>query len=211
MRNLNKLAIPTILDLNATVWTAEFIAEPTNRTKKYRYRNPEIKQQLKVETGFKCIYCESKIGHNTPGDVEHKIATTASHLLHFEWSNLTIACTECNRRKNDYDDPNMPFLDPYNDDVEDLVKHLGPIVSWKTGEARAEVSIRQLELDSKARMEVILRKIEHIAKVNDLLERIASKTGFHRKLLERNLMQMTEKDAEYSAMTMRIVNQALNT
>ena len=93
---------------------------------------PEL--TLKEETGFKCVYCESKIGHNTPGDIEHKIPSSKDEDQHFAWNNLTIACTECNRRKNDYYVIGNEFLDPYSDDVENVLEHHGPLVYWKNSE-----------------------------------------------------------------------------
>jgi 5-methylcytosine-specific restriction endonuclease McrA len=116
MRNLKKVPTPKILEDNVAAWLAEYLADKANPTKRYRYRNDDIKGALRDETGFKCIYCESKIGHNTPGDVEHKIPSSKVPEEHFTWTNLTIACTECNRRKNDYYETDEGFLDPYNED-----------------------------------------------------------------------------------------------
>ena len=61
MRNLVKLPIPPVLAARGKEWTVEFLADPNNQTKRYRYRHPEIKQTLLNETGDKCIYCESKV------------------------------------------------------------------------------------------------------------------------------------------------------
>src|SRR4051794_22793171 len=124
MRRVSKLPAPAILAENAATWLAEFCEDPNSGARRYRYRAPEIKAVLREETASKCVYCESKIGHNCPGDVEHKVPSSRCRDLHFEWSNLTIACTECNRRKNAYYDPILPFLDPYEDPVEDLLLHL---------------------------------------------------------------------------------------
>src|SRR5687767_14822167 len=101
MRKVSKHAEPDVLQTNHQEWTDAYLADPGNATKKYRYRHPEIKSALKEETADKCVYCESKIGHNTPGDVEHMTPSSVQPQHHFAWSNLTIACTECNRRKND--------------------------------------------------------------------------------------------------------------
>ena len=134
MRKLEKLPCPKILSDNFDVWTEEFLADTTSSTKKYRYRNPAIKEVLKNETGWKCVYCESKIGHNTPGDVEHKIPSSKAEGLHFDWDNLTVACGECNRRKNDHYEVGQEFLDPYIDDVEHEIEHYGPVVGWRNGD-----------------------------------------------------------------------------
>src|SRR5262245_28698431 len=119
MRRVTKTAEPDILRLNFQEWTAAYLADRRNETKKYRYRHSDIKECLRAETADKCVYCESKVGHNTPGDVEHIMPSRVDGQMHFVWSNLTLACTECNRRKNAYFDAEKPFLNPYSDDVED--------------------------------------------------------------------------------------------
>jgi 5-methylcytosine-specific restriction endonuclease McrA len=200
LRKLSKKQIPQILQDNAEDWTAEFKADPTNKTKKFRYRHKDIKNCLKEETENKCIYCESKIGHNTPGDVEHKIPTDINKDMHFDWENLTIACGECNRRKLAYYSVTAPFLDPYNDKVEQRLKHLGPIVSWSPGDASAEISVRTLALHDYSRKELINRKIEHIDILNNTIARMKVETGILKKLMELSVEKMKEKDAEYSAM-----------
>jgi len=204
MRKLNKGEIPAVLAENVEWWTEEFVADPENHTKRYRYRHPEIKAALLKETAGKCVYCESKVGHNTPGDTEHKIPSSEDNTLHFSWTNLTIACSECNRRKNDYFRPSMPFLDPYVDDVESVLVHLGPIVGWKPGYQRAEITIRTLELHSGARRELISRKIERLEELSELLERLASSScdELMGLLLTKRLEEMKSPDAEYSGMVM---------
>jgi hypothetical protein len=162
---------------------------------------------LKDDTGFKCVDCESKIGHNTPGDIEHKIPSSKNIDLHFSWGNLTIACTECNRRKNDYYQEGAEFLDPYVDDVDQLVEHHGPIVYWQAGSTRAEISIRFLELNSENRLPLILRKMEKIEEVSNLFERYQSEQNETLKvLLRKKLIEMTETPSEYSGMVNEVLS-----
>lgn len=204
MRRLTKLPEPNVLSENKTAWLDEYLREPDNNYKKTRYRNNEIKKILKKETGFKCVYCESKIGHNTPGDVEHKIPSSKNQLLHFSWNNLTIACGECNRRKNDYYEVGSEFLDPYTEDVEELVLHHGPVVSSKLGNVRAEITVRKLEF--LQREQLIFMKIEKIRYINNLLERIKREADpILKALLSAELEESTKHTAEYSAMILSII------
>lgn len=207
MRAINKKPKPQVLVDNEDSWLTEFKADPSNSTKKYRYRDRQIKEALKEETGHKCVYCESKICHNTPGDIEHKIPSSKNIDLHFTWGNLTIACTECNRRKNDYYEESAEFLDPYSDDVEQLVEHHGPIVYWKAGSTRAEITIRTLELNSESRMPLILNKMEKLEEVSNLFERYESEPNETLKsLLKRKLIEMTETNSEYSGMILEALS-----
>lgn len=206
MRNIEKLATPEVLLSNHAEWTAAYIADKTSTTKKYRYRHTEIKTTLKEETGWKCVYCESKIGHNTPGDIEHKIPSSKAEHLHFAWENLTVACAECNRRKNGYYEEGEEFLDPYNEDVEQAIQHYGPVLGWKNGHERAEITVKTLELDTVARFPLISRKIEKIEELNNVIERYVKEESIALKtLMKQKIKRMIDKKAEYSGMLMSII------
>jgi uncharacterized protein (TIGR02646 family) len=206
MRRLTKLETPAILAERAEQWTAAFLAAPNSEAHRFRYRHADIKARLIEETGGKCVYCESKIGHNTPGDVEHKRPSSAEPSLHFSWVNLTLACSECNRRKGDYDDGALPFLDPYADDVEDMVVHEGPIVLWQLGNARAETSVRLLELHNQRRAQLIFRKIEKIDEISSLCSRVLENAGSAlAEMLKLELEQRKSPAAEYSGMVCAVL------
>lgn len=205
MRKIEKIAAPQLLAENAQQWTADYIADPESSTKKFRYRNKEIKDRLREETENKCVYCESKVGHNTPGDVEHKVPTSESPDLHFSWANLTIACTECNRRKGGYFDLDCPFLDPYTDEVEDRLIHHGPIVGWAIGDGPAENTVRVLQLHDNSRTYLIARKVEKIVELNEVLERRNAATDpVLQSLLDVRLLEMQDRSSEFSAMVQTI-------
>jgi uncharacterized protein (TIGR02646 family) len=201
MRNLNKLEEPNVLFENKDIWLKEYLDDIGNTYRKYKYRDSDIKEQLKKETGFKCVYCESKIGHNTPGDTEHIVPSSKQRELHFTWENLTIACAECNRRKNNYYEEGDEFLNPYLDDVESLLEHHGPYVSWVTNNVRAEITVKTLELNSETRVMLFIRKSSVLDDFTNLVERYATEEnqilkGLHRKNIEEKM----QKSSEYSAM-----------
>jgi len=206
MRTIKKFTIPAILQDKGSQWLKEYLDDPNNLTKKTRYRHPEIKQALIKETGSKCVYCESKIGHNTPGDVEHKTPSSKVPTLHYSWENMTIACSECNRRKNDYYSHADGFVDPYVDLVEEMFEHHGPIVLSKTGCKRAEIAVRQLELSSSARFHLVSKKIEKIEQVCHVLERIKHEgNAILKDLLIISLKEMANSTTEFSAMVLTVL------
>jgi hypothetical protein len=126
--------------------------------------------------------------------------------LHFSWENLTIACTECNRRKNDYYEVEAGFLDPYVDPVEQFVEHHGPLVYWVPGNMRAEISISTLELNSRKRSQLIFDKIEKMQQVQHLYERYISTANPGLKgILKEQLEYMADKTSEYSGMVLEIL------
>lgn len=201
MRSLQKLPKPAVLAANEAIWLAEYLADSHNSTKRNRYRDKEIKSTLREETANKCVYCESKLGHNTPGDVEHKIPTSKAPNRHFDWLNLTLACNECNRRKSNYFNEAEGFLDPYVDAVEEYLDHVGPVVTWKAGAARGEIFVSTLELCSEHRFALVARKIERLNQLAHLLERYNSEERVVMKgLLQRQIRQMADRTSEYSAM-----------
>lgn len=71
------------------------------------YRDPEVKEALVLLFEGKCAYCESRIVHITPGDIEHfrpksEIQEAAQprpgyYWLASCWDNLLLSCTHCNR------------------------------------------------------------------------------------------------------------------
>lgn len=207
MRRIAKSPQPEVLQTNAAAWLASFLEDTSNSYRKYRYRHADIKAALIRETHSKCAYCESKVGQNTPGDVEHKVPSSVDRSKHFEWDNLTIACTECNRRKNDYFDQIRPFLDPYNDDVEGRLIHKGPVVCWSPGDAAAEITVKILNLNDSQRPELILRKVEKISEIVEVKQRAQVETDQSLKLvLEAQLRKFLSRSSEYSAMVMAVLD-----
>jgi hypothetical protein len=133
--------------------------------------------------------------------VEHKIPSSKNETLHFEWTNLTMACTECNRRKNDYYKKGAEFLDPYVDDVEACLVHLGPLVYHRAGELRAEITVKILALDRLERASLIQRKCDALEKARALLELVDNATSEILRALRRDeLEKMRSADGEYSVM-----------
>jgi len=204
MRRIPKLLPPDVLVANADAWTDAILGESPSEADRLRYRHPDIKQRLLEETSWKCSYCESKIGHNCPGDIEHKIPKAPHPETTFAWENLTIACSECNRRKGQYNNPRSRLLDPNVDDVEARLVHAGPLVFAVTGDSSSEVTVRLLELSKPSkRQELIARKAEKLEAVQNLLERIAGTPPAPLKeLLIDEVRSMMEASAEYSAMVM---------
>lgn len=201
MRCLEKGVVPPVLADNHDRWLADFLADTRVERLRTRYRDPVIKEALRKETGWKCVYCESKIGHNTPGDVEHKVPTSKEPKQHFAWGNLTVACSECNRRKLDYYEKGTEFLDPYCDPVEEWLLHLGPMVYWVPGNSRAEVTVRTLMLDSANRVQLFQRKVDVLEKARAIAELISSHAADALVALRMDeLARMQDRTAEYSAM-----------
>lgn len=201
MRYLTKHPKPQILSQNEETWTAALLNDPSNDNIKKRYKHQEVKAVLREETSWKCVYCESYIGHNTPGDVEHKAPVSKFPEKCFDWENLTVACQECNSRKNNYYDSVHGFLDPYVDNVEEVLVHQGPFVSPIPGNKKAEKAVLALKLSDRTRYQLILRKMDKLQEVRETVERVNAETDATlRSLLDLKVVEMADTSSEYSAM-----------
>lgn len=84
--------------------------ERTLEIDKNIYGHKDVKQALREAQHDKCAFCESKITHVSPGDVEHyrpkkgykqkpkdRIGRPGYYWLAYDWENLLLACESCNR------------------------------------------------------------------------------------------------------------------
>jgi uncharacterized protein (TIGR02646 family) len=74
------------------------------------YGHPEVKDSLVEIQDGKCCFCESKIRHISPGDVEHfrpkagwvqdseSMNRPGYYWLAYDWDNLLLSCQVCNQR-----------------------------------------------------------------------------------------------------------------
>jgi uncharacterized protein (TIGR02646 family) len=207
MRNISKLSPPQVLIDSKEEWDTK-VQEARSEYNINRYRNADIKTTLLNETNNKCVYCESKIGHNCPGDIEHKIPKSRRLDLIFEWSNMTIACNECNRRKGEYYETSCMFLDPNSDDVENSLQHIGPIVFSQPGMKRSEITVKLLELNSFVRKALIARKIERLQFIKNLVERIVNENDTTvKQFLLDDLYEYCDSSSEFSAMVKTYISE----
>lgn len=86
------------------------------------YGHPSVKTALRQAQHDKCCFCEAKIMHVSPGDIEHfrpkrafcqqsggRILKPGYFWLAYDWNNLLLSCEQCNRRhKRNF----FPLLNP---------------------------------------------------------------------------------------------------
>lgn len=205
MRKIRKLKKPQVLVINAAKWTQEYCAclatgQEPNKEIATRYNEPTIKTTLEKETYGKCAYCESKIKHITYGDIEHILPKNknARPDLYVEWSNLTLACEQCNRSgKKTYYNPQLMLLNPYIDDPEEHFNDIGPLVMPILGDNRAYVTRNILKLD---RPPLVERRTERIMSVEPLLISWKKEQNLIMKdVIEQQLHDEYGEDKEFSS------------
>ena len=62
-----------------------------------RYKQEDIKNELKRLYNSKCGFCEKDVTDHTP-HVEHYRPKAKYWWLAYSWDNLLLACEECNRK-----------------------------------------------------------------------------------------------------------------
>lgn len=205
MRKLNKLDKPQILVDNAVLWTQEYcdcLKEGKTPSKEIatRYNEDSIKSTLEKETHEKCVYCESKIKHISYGDIEHILPKNkdARPDLYVEWSNLTLACEQCNRSgKRMYYNPELPLINPYMDEPSEHLIDMGPIIMPVIGDDRAYVTKEKLKLNRAALVE---RRNERIISVENLLNAWKKEPRTEIKnILEEQLHNEYSEDKEFTS------------
>ena len=161
------------------------------------YKNPENKKALLESSFDKCIYCESKISHIDYGDVEHIKPKSKYPYLKFEWSNLGIACTKCNRKfKNDNYDENTPFINPFEEDPSLFIISAGAFLFQKQGNERGEITILGLGLNRAELIEKRQNRIDDLNKAIDACFR--TKNPILKELALKSLKMEIDEKEEYS-------------
>ncbi|WP_409966917.1 HNH endonuclease [Bengtsoniella intestinalis] len=196
---------PQELTDNAEKWTKEYCdclakgVKPSEGLAK-RYNSPAIRKALEKETFEKCAYCESKVKHNSYGDVEHILPKRkdARPDLYVEWSNLTIACEICNRSgKKSYYNADLPLINPYEDDPSQVLQDVGNFIFPIIGNRRAEISEKILKLN---RAELIERREDRIRHIESLLQSWDKEDNMDmKKVLLQELHEESKEEKEFSS------------
>ena len=198
MIGLSKADEPEVLAINRATWTAEFSAGDDKR----RYAHEDIRDALRGETHRKCAYCESRMEHVAPGNVEHIIPKSVKPELVCDWNNLTLACPLCNTKKGAYYSVDCPLINPYVDNLDEHLRWIGPMLDAITPD-RGRVTVRRLDLN---RAELLYKRMHAMEKALDILNSMATHPGPISEALKEDLRAMILDDAEYASAVRALVN-----
>jgi hypothetical protein len=162
------------------------------------YKHPTNKAALAEATHYKCMYCETKIGHVNFGHVEHIKPKAPDRFpeLEFEWSNLGYVCDRCNNAKSSKYFPGAEFVDPFCEDPSDELMPCGPFVFGRQGSERGELTVNELTLNRSQLVERRGARIQAIQKAYVAAVR-AGNVAVRDSAL-RELRKEAEPDQEYS-------------
>ena len=208
MINLQKQQCPRILEENKGSWTEELLEYIRNDTKPpdsiwQHYKHADIKQAVKEDSFEKCIYCESKVPSIYFGDIEHLKPKKKYPELTFEWSNLGFVCAQCNNRKRDKYDEELPYINPYQENPVEFLIALGAFIYHKSNNRRGEITEKDLDLN---RHELIERRKERIDSIRNLIDRYNDEENSSLKdVLLNEIQTEIAENKPYSMCTSSIV------
>lgn len=196
-----KRALPNILSTNGTNWTMQLMTyvnagQAIPASVQRHYRHADIKGEVKLETEEKCIYCESYITHQYPGDVEHIIPKSVYPRLTFSWNNLSFVCYWCNNNKRATLDKTCKLLNPYKDEIDEHLQAFGPMVFHINDSKRGELTWKEIRLNRK---ELIERRSDSLKELQNLIDKYNRETAAGLKTILRNeIIENAKTDKEFS-------------
>lgn len=199
---------PAVLNEKAVEWTVQVQAaldagEELSKSLKSKYNQPEVKAAIVAETHGKCAYCESKMRHVAPGDIEHVIPKSIEPRMWFEWLNLTLACSVCNTNKGAH----QGFVDPHDDEPEEHFWFAGTAIFPRPGSVKGTLTEVVLKLN---RSDLHDRRYDRLSSLERLLRLASSEANPELKaVLQHDLVHNeTKPECEYAAMSRAFVENA---
>ncbi|PSR55769.1 HNH endonuclease [Adhaeribacter arboris] len=182
---------PQALTLNKSRWTNDLLGylsrgEKIPNNLKNNYNHVDVKDALRKESRFKCMYCESTIAHVSHEHIEHIKPKSIFPDLTSEWDNLGLACQVCNMNKGNEYDNTYPFINPYLDDPANFLVALGHIIHHRPNNTRGELTQTIIQLN---RPELLEKRSERLDSIKRLIDRYHATTN---PLLQKVLKDQIE-------------------
>ena len=151
MRGLVRLSEPTILRNKKVEWLQKLMESGKNRPDATKYGNRQIRLQLNTISNYKCYYCESLL-KQVPSEIDHFIEVTCDKTKSYEWTNLYLACDNCNKKIPHNEISVQDALDPFIDNDEEINKHIifdDEIIRIKNNSEKGRKTIQKYRLSTK--------------------------------------------------------------
>jgi hypothetical protein len=152
MRPINRTPKPDILARKENEWTQKFMNSNKARPDNSKYGHIDIQTGLYSASHNKCYYCERML-LNDPCEIDHFIEVTEDRSLSFEWTNLYLACTNCNDKYPNRDYPVTSVIDPCSTsdtEIEDNLTFISDVMKSKNNSKRSHDTITKYRLATKA-------------------------------------------------------------
>lgn len=154
MRTVRRLSEPNSLKSKKKGWKQDLLkclkdpkCAKTQKEENLRKKYSQTDVRKKLSTMYKgyCCYCESVVNTITTEHIEHRKPQSKFPGDTFEWTNLHLACPDCNRKKSDKYNYKYPILDSCSDDLDD---HLSYILFYRKARSfRGKTTIDHADLN----------------------------------------------------------------
>lgn len=206
MKSLVKGTAPEVLKQNSQSMESggsqgDSVVQDEDASKAWRH--PSVRRAVAEETDGKCAYCEGFVGDVSYRHIEHILPKGRFPELASEWSNLTCACQVCNTNKGEYYSDHCPLLNPYQDDPEEWLQILGPLIWPRPGLGRAELTVRKLGLNS--RKDLFESRGKRLELMLNLVDRWHAASGEMKLALEEEIRQEARR-GEFAATVLRALD-----
>lgn len=197
MRFVKRTKKPLSLSLYEEQWTRELLEQIEEKGSyakvddkyKNRYQQEDVKEALEKMYTSHCCYCETVVGINTYGRIEHlrPKSLTEFHKFAFDWNNLHWCCEVCNtsykKTKWNFE---SPILDPSSDKIDSYLQ-----MNLQTGKyeeinnnTRAKTTIEDAGLNREKLVKARRRIIVRISKAFKVYQQCGNERGFLSELRE---------------------------
>ena len=209
MRHINRLDIPAKLESNKGKWDEAYRKKldenPKARPDSSKYAHKDIRKQLMSMSYGKCFYCERML-KDEPKEVDHYVEVICDPNKAYEWTNLYMACTNCNDKVPHNKIPVTSALDPCTDSDETIKQNItfdNEIIQALPDSPKGLNTIQKFRLDS----ELLDRKRgKWLQKINQdirniLLQMVAEKRQDMTQDEKKALLQYMQPNSRYSLMS----------
>ena len=196
MIQIIRLTEPAILVTKKALWTSKFISSGNPRPSHSQYGHRDVKTLLYGASFYKCYYCERPLKDNEK-EIDHLIEVSERKDLAFEWTNLYLACDNCNGKV-----PNrvIPVTDALN-----------PCTS-SNAEIEAAICFEDEQIKAVGGSEIGLTSIIKYKLDSDLLDRLRAKrlNVFFKECLAIKHIQVIEGRVTYTVDEQRTIRRYAN-
>jgi uncharacterized protein (TIGR02646 family) len=150
VRHINRLAEPPVITKLGGGWLGAFLASGNSRPSSNQYAHQEIKGFLYSMSHSKCYYCETILKDKT-SEVDHQIEVSVDKNLAFTWSNLYLACDNCNSKIPQNIIKKENCLDPCINTDDEIFEDLAfddNVIYPKNNSNRGDQTIKKYKLGS---------------------------------------------------------------
>lgn len=219
MIHIERLPEPEPLLSKHAQWQEKYDAalrgNPSARPDHKKYAHPAVVESLSSASHNKCYYCETLLTEDDK-EVDHHVEVACDHSRAYDWTNLYLACHNCNRgRADNRAIPVGAVLDPCEDSDTAIAREItfrDERVMSVPGSARGVATIDKYKLNSTALLYKRLKVLQAIAKeVNAIRDTMADEGRATPDERERHdILLHRQPDQPFSMMARQYIDKELS-